>query len=216
MLSCPLAAILAQMRTLLAILLAAAPALAAVPQEGEGTITLIGGLRTIIPSNHDYLVEQGASHPQLQPGGLASFGYQYDDQLHFHIDVGYMVDHYRNPAGDLDVRSVPILLGMDTVLFRLPMLTLYGGGGIGYSLNTGTRLGTTNEANSTAGFLQLGARWQLGGVVALVIEDRFTLASAQVDARNSQQVMNVGGNFFAVGLMFHFHQAEEKSFNPHH
>lgn len=202
------------MRVLIALLLAAAPALAAVPESGEGTITVLPGLRTIFPGNHDYLAEQGASHQPLQPGGIASFGYQYDDALHFRIDLGYLIDRYRIPGGDLSVRSIPLLIGLDTVLWRTPALTLYGGGGIGYSLNTGSRNGLNNEANSTAAFLALGLRVKLSGPVALVVEDRFTLSSAQVDAANSTQSLNVGGNFLAVGLLFHFLQPEEKSYTP--
>jgi len=202
------------MRAAIAVLLLAAPVFAGVPLTGEGTITLLGGVRSIVPSNRDYIVEQGATHSQIQPGGIASFGYQYDDELHFKIDLGYMIDHYRIPTGDLDVRTVPILIGMDTVLWRTQKLTLYGGGGIGYSLNTGTRNGINNEANSTAGYVGVGLRIQLGGPVALVIDDRFTLASAQVDAANSTRTLNVGGNFLSLGLMFHFLQPEEKSYTP--
>jgi Outer membrane protein beta-barrel domain len=202
------------MRAAIVLFLLAAPAFAAVPEAGEGTITILGGVRSILPSNNAYLVEQGASHQQIQPGVIASFGYQYDNELHFRIDLGYMKDHYRNPAGDLDVTSIPILLGLDTVLWRTPALTLYGGGGIGYSLNTGSRHGVNNEANSTAGFLALGLRIRLGGPVALVVEDRYTLASAQVDAANSTQSLNVGGNFLSLGLMFHFLQPDEKSYTP--
>jgi hypothetical protein len=203
-----LRAILPQMRLALLLLLSAAPALAAVPEAGEGTISVLAGVRTIFPSNSDYLVEQGASHRQLQPGFLASFGYQYDAELHFKIDIGYMMDSYRIPGGDLSVRTIPILLGLDTALWRGNGFTLYGGGGIGYSLNTGSRGGVNNEANSTAGYLALGIRVQLGGPVALVVEDRWTLASAQVDAPNSTQTLNVGGNFLSVGLMLHFLEPE--------
>lgn len=202
------------MRAAIVLILLATPALAAVPEAGEGTITLLGGVRAILPSNGGYIAEQFATHAALQPGGIASFGYQYDDQLHFKIEIGYMLDHYREPNGNLDVRTVPLLLGLDTVLMRGPRYTLYGGGGIGYSLNTGSRNGLNNEANSTAGYIALGLRIQLGGPVALVVEDRFTLASAQVDAANSQKSLNVGGNFFSVGLMFHFLQPEEKSYKP--
>jgi hypothetical protein len=201
------------MRLAIAILLCAAPALAAVPESGEGTITILGGVRSIFPTNHDYLVDVGGTHQQIQPGGLVSFGYQYDDQLHFKIEIGYMLDHYRIPTGDLDVKTIPVLLAMDTVLWRGPAFTLYGGGGIGYSLNTGTRGGVNNEANSTAGYVALGIRLRLGGPVAVVIEDRWTLASAQVDPTDSRS-LNVGGNLLSVGLMFHFHQAEEKSYTP--
>jgi hypothetical protein len=202
------------MRAAIVLLLLAAPALAAVPAAGEGTITLLGGVRTILPSNHDYLVEQGASHQQLQPGGIASFGYQYDEQLHFKIELGYWTDHYRMPAGNLDVRTIPVLIALDTALWRAPRLTLYGGGGIGYLLTTGSRNGLNNEANSTAGYVGLGLRIQLGGPVALVIEDRFTLASAQVDAANSTKSLNVGGNLLSLGLMIHFLQPEEKGYTP--
>lgn len=198
------------MRLALVLLLAASPAFAAVPEKGEGSITVLGGAR-YIPGNGDYINEQGASHKVFQPGFLASFGYQYDDELHFKIEIGYMLDHYRFlGGGELTVKTIPILLALDTALWRGERFTLYGGGGIGYSLNTGTRNGTNNEANSTAGYLALGLRWQLGGPVAAVLEERYTIASAQVDAGNSTQVLNVGGNLVSLGLMFHFFQPEEK------
>ena len=197
------------MRFALAVLLAATSAAAAVPEKGEGTITLLGGGRAVIPTNGDYLIEQGASHSALQPGGIASFGYQYDDELHFKIEVGYMYDRYRIPGGDLTVRSIPILLAIDTALVKGKGITFYGSGGIGYSLNTGSRSGLDNEANSTAFYLGLGVRMQLLGPVAFVIEDRYTLSSAQVDAPNSGLKLNVGGNLFSIGLMFHFLQPDE-------
>lgn len=203
------------MRPALALLLlAAAPALAAVPDKGEGDITLLGGVRTIVPSNGDYLNEQGASHQPIQWGGLASFGYQWDDELHFKIEIGYLADRYKIAGGDLQIRSIPILLAMDTALWKGNAFTLYAGGGIGYSLNTGTRGGTSNEANSTAGYVGIGLRLQIAGPLAVVFEDRWTLASAQVDAGNSQLSLNVGGNLFSVGLVFHFFEKEEKSYTP--
>jgi len=162
-----------------------------------------------VPGNGDYQVEQGAAHQGLQPGGLASFGYQYDDELHFKIEVGYLVDRYRIAGGDLQVKSIPILLGLDTVLIRTRGLSFYLGGGIGYSLNTGSRQGISNEANSTAAYASLGVRFHLAGPVALVLEDRYTLASAQVDPQ-SQQKLNVGGNMFSVGMMFHFLEPDDK------
>ena len=198
------------MRLALALLVAAAPVAAAVPEKGEGTVTLLGGVR-VIPGNQDYLNEQFGSHKVFQPGFVASFGYQYDEELHFKIELGYFLDHYRIPAtGDLTVKTIPLLFALDTALWRGQRYTLYGGGGIGYSLNTGTRNGTSNEANSTAGYLAIGLRWQLGGPVAAVIEERYTIASAQVDAANSTQLLNVGGNLLSVGLMFHFFEPEEK------
>src|SRR5882762_4249348 len=142
-------------------------------------------------------------------GGLASFGYQYDDDLHFKIEVGYMIDRYRIAGGDLQVKTVPIMLALDTVLVRGQSVTVYGGGGIGYSLNTGTRQGISNEANSTAAYLALGLRFHLAGPVAMVLEDRYTLSTAQVDAQ-SQRKLTVGGNLFSFGLMFHFLEPDEK------
>ncbi len=183
--------------------------LAAVPEKGEGTITALGGLRTIFPSNSSYLTDQGASHQPIQFGGLASFGYQYDEELHFKIEIGYMRDSYRIPGGDLSVTTIPLLIALDTALLKGAAWTLYGGGGIGYSLNTGTRGGSSNEANSTAGYVGIGMRVRLTGPLALVVEDRWTLASAQVDAGNSKESLNVGGNFLSVGLMLHFLQPDE-------
>ncbi len=194
------------MRLALLFVLLAAPALAAVPEKGEGTLTVLPGVRYIF-GNSGYLNDQRGSHRGLQPGVIGSFGYQYDDELHFKIDLGYLLDSYSN---GLQVRSVPILLGMDTALLRRSWCTVYAGGGIGYSLNTGTRNGANQEANSTAGFLQLGIRIALASKIALVIEDRYTLASAQVDFPTSTQSLNVGGNFFSVGLMVHFLEPDDK------
>ncbi|TMB25095.1 MAG: porin family protein [Deltaproteobacteria bacterium] len=200
--------ILTQMRLALALLLAASSAAAAVPEKGEGTITLLGGVRTLLPGNGDYLTEQLATHRTLQPGGLASFGYQYDEELHFKIEVGYLWDRYRIAGGDLEVKSIPVFLALDTALVHGRSFTFYGGGGIGYSLNTGTRNGVSNEANSTAGYVALGLRYQLAGPVSLVIEERYTLASAQVDPQSTQR-LNVGGNLFSLGFMFHFLEPDE-------
>jgi outer membrane protein with beta-barrel domain len=198
------------MRFALALLLLAAPAFAAVPEKGEGTIAILGGVRSILPGSQDYLNDQQASHRAIEPGGIASFGYQYDDELHFKIEVGYLVDRYRTGTGeDLRIRSIPILLALDTVLVRGQAFTFYGGGGIGYMLNTGSRGGLDNEANSTAAYVALGLRVQLGGPVALVVEDRYLLASAQVDPK-SRQSINTGGNFLSLGLMFHFLEPDEK------
>ena len=196
------------MRLALALLLSAAPAFAAVPEKGEGTIALLPGVRAVY-GNGAYLNEQFATHQLLQPGGLASFGYQYDEELHFKIEIGYMLDRYRIAGGDLSVKSIPITIGLDTALWKGSWFTLYGGGGIGYSLNTATRNGASNEANSTAGFLCLGFRARLLEKLALVVEDRVTLASAQLDPVSSQR-LNTGGNFFSVGLMFHFLEPDDK------
>jgi hypothetical protein len=188
--------------------LAASPALAAVPEKGEGTITLLGGARILIPGNGAYLDEQGATHRLFQPGGIASFGYQFDDELHFRIDIGYLYDRYRIAGGDLIVRTIPIMLGLDTALLKDAAFTLYAGGGVGYLLNTGSR-GVDNEANSTGGYLALGLRLRLTALVGAVIEERIIISSAAVDAQ-SQQRLNVGGNLLSVGLMFHFLQPDDK------
>ena len=204
------------MRIALMVWLLAAAAGAAVPENGEGTITLLGGVRWIPGGNQDYVDEQFGSHRPLQPGGIASFGYQYDEDLHFKIELGYLYDKYRIPVGgDLTVKTIPLLIGLDTGLWKRERFTLYAGGGIGYLLNTGERNGASNEANSTAAYVAVGFRFQLGGPFALVVEDRYTLGSAQVDASTSAQMLSVGGNLFSVGLMFHFLEPEEKNRPPH-
>jgi hypothetical protein len=205
----PIFCILLQMRFALAVLLAASSAVAAVPEKGEGTIALFGGGRALLPTNSGYINEQLATHQVIQPGGLASFGYQYDDELHFKIEVGYLWDRYRIVGGDLQVKSIPILLGIDTVLAQGQSFTVYGGGGIGYLLNTGSRHGVDNEANSTAAYIALGIRFQIAGPLAIVLEDRFIYAMAQVDAESTQK-LNVGGNLLSLGFMFHFLEPEEK------
>jgi hypothetical protein len=197
----------------LAALLFATSSLAAVPEKGEGTIAILGGIRLVLPNNSDYLAEQGATHQPLQPVGIASFGYQFDEELHFKIELGYLVDRYRIAGGDLSVRSFPILLALDTVLLKSERMTFYGGGGIGYLLNTGTRGGVSNEANSTAGYVGLGLRVQLGGVAAFVVEDRYILSSAQVDAASTRS-LNVGGNLLLAGIMFHFFEPDDHPQHP--
>jgi hypothetical protein len=187
------------------LLAAAAPALAGVPDKGDGTITALGGLR-LVPGG-DYASETGASHSILQPGFLASFGYQIDDELHIDIQVGYMLDHYGSGSSELKIVSVPILLAADTALIKDTWYTLYGAGGLGYSLNTSSRGGQNVEANSTAGFLALGMRMRLSDHLAFVVEERYTLSSAQLDpaARSS---INVGGNLLSVGLQIHFFSSD--------
>jgi len=195
-------------------LVCAAPAVAALPEKGEGTITVFGGLHSVIPRNADYFSDfPGTSHSQAQFGGLGSFGYQLDEELHFKIDIGYFPDRYRHTDVDLTITSIPILLGIDTKLVNLERFCLYGGGGIGYMLNTGNRKGS-NEANSTAFYLALGMRFQLGGPVALVIEDRYLFASASVDPQDLGRSINVGGNFALAGLMFHFLEPDDHPQHP--
>jgi hypothetical protein len=202
-------------RLVVAVLLCSAPAaLAAVPAEGEGTITFLGGIRTVLPTNADYLHDVGATHQNLLPAGIASFGYQFDKELHFKLEGGWYPDVYHIAGGDLTVTSIPILLGLDTVLFSGDRFSFYAGGGIGYLLNTGKRPGMSNEANSTAVYVGLGFRYQLGGIVALVMEDRYIYATAAVDGLDPNRSLNVGGNLLLGGLMFHFHEADDHPQHP--
>jgi hypothetical protein len=197
-------------------LLTAVPAFAGPPEKGEGDITLLGGLRFVLPSNADYLSDDpGTTHTPITPAGIASFGYQFDNELHFKIELGFFTDKYSHPKGDdLSVRSIPIMLALDTVLLKSERITFYGGGGIGYLLNTGTRNGVNNEANSTAGYLSLGLRVQLGGVAAFVVEDRYILASAQVDPSDQGRSLTVGGNLVLAGIMFHFFEPDDHPMHP--
>jgi hypothetical protein len=194
------------MRFLALVLVLALPAAAAVPDKGEGTLTLFGGLRQI-PSG-DYGGETGATHSLVQPGFLAGFGYQLDDELHGGVQIGYMLDHYGSGASELKIFSVPILIELDTALAKDTWYTVYATGGIGYSLNTSTRNGQTIEANSTAGFVGLGIRMRLSDRFAFVVEDRYTLSSAALDP-NARNTVNVGGNFFAIALQIHFFSSDD-------
>jgi hypothetical protein len=196
-----------------AILLCAAPAFAAVPEKGEGTITFLGGGRLLVPQSSDYLTDQSASHQPLTFAGLASFGYQFDDELHFKIEGGFMPDRYQTAHGTLTIHTIPIFFALDTALLRRKDFILYGGGGLGYALTTGSIGGVNNEANSTAAYVGLGIRYQLGGVFALVLEDRYILASSAADP-NSTKSINEGGNLFLAGLMFHFAQTPDHPQHP--
>jgi opacity protein-like surface antigen len=192
---------------LVAALAAASPALAdGVPAKGDGTITVLGGGRAI-PSG-DYASETHQTHALVHPGVLVGFGYQPDDELHGGIQIGYGLDQYGSGATALSVRSIQVLLELDTALARGNWYTLYAGGGIGYSLNTSTRNGLNVEANSTAGFVALGFRARLADHLAFVVEDRYTLSSANLDP-NATSSVNVGGNFLGVGLQLHFFSSDD-------
>jgi hypothetical protein len=192
--------------SLAVVLLAAAPAFAGVPSKGDGTITVLGGLRAI--PGGDYASEAGREHSLWHPGFLAEFGYQLDDELHGGIQIGYGLDSYGGVT-PITVHSIQILLAIDTVLAEGSWFTLYGGGGIGYSLNTAQTPSGSVEANSAAGFVAIGFRFRLADHIAAVIEERYTIASAMADPSSSNSV-NMGGNLVSAGLMFHFFSPGDK------
>ena len=183
-----------RLRSLAVVLLAATPAFAGVPAKGDGTITVLGGLRAI--PGGDYAAEPGRDHALWHPGFLAEFGYQLDDELHGGIPP-------------LTIHSIQILIALDTVLAQQSWFTLYAGGGVGYSLNTANTPSGSVEANSAAGFVALGFRFRIVDHLAAVIEERYTIASASPDVTSSNTV-NMGGNLLSAGLMFHFFSPGDK------
>ena len=185
---------------------AAFPALAGVPEKGDGTITLLGGARQIPTGDYG----SGRQHSFFQPGLALGFGYQADDELHGGVQIGYMLDKYGTPAGTLDIRSIQILLQLDTALVKESWYTLYAGGGLGYSLNTSTRGGANVEDNSTAGIIAQGGRFRITDHLAFVVEDRYTVSSAALDATASNTTVNVGGNFFGIGLQLHYFSSDDR------
>ncbi|HYZ88940.1 MAG TPA: outer membrane beta-barrel protein [Myxococcales bacterium] len=195
-----------RLRSLAAVLLATAPAFAGVPSKGDGTITVLGGLRAI--PGGDYAGEAGREHSLWHPGFLAEFGYQLDDELHGGVQIGYMLDNYGGVT-PITIHSVQILLALDTVLAQQSWFTLYAGGGIGYSLNTARTGSGSVEANAAAGFVAVGFRFRLVDHLAAVVEERYTIASASADPSSSNTV-NMGGNLVSAGLMFHFFSPGDK------
>jgi hypothetical protein len=201
-------------RFLLCSLTAAAvalPARAGVPDKNDGTVTILAGWRGV--PQHGLMSELSREgldpeHGSFQPGFLLELGFMPDDDLHISIDLGYGLDSWHMGGGDASVKIVNILLAGDTVLAKGKRWTIYLGAGLGYSLNTFTRNGADTESNGSAGFIKCGFRYQLFGSIALVLEDRYTLAWADYPALNSS--VNVGGNLLAVGLMFHFNSPQDK------
>jgi hypothetical protein len=116
-----------RLRTAAWILLAAAPVLAGVPEKGDGTITMLGGLRAI--PGGQYQSDSGNKHGLWHPGFLLGLGFQPDDELHGSIQLGYGLDQYGDSPAALKIRSFQILLGLDTALFQRSWCTLYAGGG---------------------------------------------------------------------------------------
>jgi outer membrane protein with beta-barrel domain len=186
------------------VLLAAARALAGVPGKGDGTITLLGGLRTV--PGGAYQSEVGDTHSLWHSGFLLGLGFQPDDELHGGIQLGYGLDEYQGPS-PLKIRTFQILLELDTALLQRSWFTVYAGGGLGYSLNTISRPAGDLEANSAAGFVSLGFRFRIADHVGGVIEERYTISSADLGASNT---VNMGGNLLSAGLIFHFFSPEDK------
>lgn len=195
-----------RLRTAACVLFAAAPVLAGVPEKGDGTITVLGGLRAI--PGGAYASETGATHSLWHPGFLLALGFQPDDELHGGIQIGYGLDRYEGTS-DLKIRSIQILLALDTALVQRDWFTLYAGGGLGYSLNTISRPSGDLEANSGVGFVSLGFRFRLADHVAAVIEDRYSISSSAADP-NASNTVNMGGNLLTAGIMFHFFSPEDK------
>ena len=197
-----------------------------VPGAGEGTATLLAGAR-YIPQGGFISDQRGAGYNAfktlVQPGFMLALGYAPENDFQVTIDLGYGLDKIFMTQGDLSMRSFTILLGGDASFFRRPWITLYGGGGIGYSLNTLTQPGNTPvEANSTAGYVCLGARFPLTQNFALVLEERYTLAYASLpqsgsglNYAGSSSSINVGGNMVSIGLMFHYTDPEDAK-RPRH
>jgi len=196
-------------------LLVAAPARAddgppPIPAKGDATITLLGGWH--LAPQHDFYSEQERdglepTHSALQPGGVLSLGYAADNEFHVTIDLGYAVDSWQLNTGAANASMVTILLGADTPIVSTSIATLYGGGGLGYSLNTFTYQSQSLESNSSAGFVKLGVRFRLSRRFALVIEDRYVVSGALWPQLNSS--FTVGGNLLSVGLMLHFFSPED-------
>jgi len=195
-----------RLRTAACILFAAAPVLAGVPEKGDATITVLGGLRAI--PGGAYESETGATHSLWHPGFLLGLGFQPDDELHGGIQIGYGLDRYE-VARDLKVTSFQILLALDTAMMQRSWFTLYAGGGLGYSLNTVSRPSGDLEANSAVGFVSVGFRFRVADHIGLVIEDRYSISSAAADSTASNTV-NMGGNLLTAGIMFHFFSPEDK------
>ncbi|MBS2025854.1 MAG: outer membrane beta-barrel protein [Deltaproteobacteria bacterium] len=178
---------------------------------GDGTLALQGGLRTIPQHTFIQGMRNSGLNPQyspLTPYGVFSGGYQLDEQLHVSVDFAYGIETTGLTGGDAQNKNFGLLFCLDGAFFQRRWITLYGGGGIGYSINTFSRAGSDTESNSSAGLVKLGARIALNKKLALVIEDRYIFSSAYWPA--AQATMNTGGNVFTVGLMLHFFSGKEE------
>jgi opacity protein-like surface antigen len=197
---------------------AAAPSYG-IPGEGDASVTVLAGAR-LVPLGSFFDDQAAAGYRPWKtftdPGFLLSLGYAPEGDFQIKLEIGYGVERLYMTPGTLDIRSVSILLAADTSLLRLPWMTLYGGGGIGYSLNTLSQNVASVESNSTAGYVCLGARFPLTRRLALVVEERYTLSFAGLPGPTgalvyggSSSSINVGGNLLSVGLMFHYFQPDE-------
>ena len=185
-----------------------------VPVRGEATISLLGGAR-LIPQG-GFLDDQTKAGYRpfktlVQPGFLLGLGFAPEQDFHIQLSFGYGLDRIFMTPGTLQTKSFTILLGADTALLRRSWVTLYAGGGIGYSLNTLSQNGNNVEANSSAGFVCVGLRFPLFDRFALVIEERYTLASSSLPGptgplvyAGTESSLNVGGNLLSIGLQFHY------------
>jgi hypothetical protein len=216
---------------LLALSLLAGPAAASaapdvgIPGKGEGTITILGGLRSVPMGS--FLSDQTNAGLRpwktvFSPGLLAILGYAPEPDFHVGVTLGYGLDRVQMTTGALQTRSFTILLGADTSLFKRSWVSFYVGGGLGYSLNTLSQNANNVESNSSAGYVAAGLRFPIAPRFALVVEDRYTLSSAGLPSpgqplnyAGSEPSLNVGGNLISIGLMFHYMDPEDSK-RPYH
>jgi len=181
-----------------------------IPAKGDATVELLGAWR--LAPQHTFLSEQDRDgldpqHNAFQPAGILSLGFAPDAEFHVTIDVGYATDSWKLTTGTAGASMVTLLLGADTPILVTKYFTLYGGGGLGYSLNTFSYQSGSTESNSSAGFLRVGARIRLTRRIALVVEDRYVVSNALWPALNSN--VNVGGNLLSVGILVHFFSPDD-------
>ena len=203
----------------------ATPADVGTPIKGEATVTALAGARWIPQGT--FLDDQTNKEYRpwktfVQPGFMLDLGYAPEPDFHITLGLGYGLDKIFMVPGTLQIKSFSILIGADAALIRKSFITVYAGGGLGYSLNTLSQNGNNVEANATAGFVRVGLRIPLFSQIALVIEERYTLASAALPGptgplvyAGSEGSLNVGGNLLSIGFQFHYVDSDDSK-RPYH
>ncbi len=142
-----------------------------------------------------------AGTPVGGPAALLTFAYEFTERFEVAIELGYNAERFTLVgAPPLTLSSVPILVDFRWWFASWQRVAFYAGAGAGYLMNFWTGGPTAYfEAPTATPVLMLGMAIALNETLAVVIEDRETLARVLAENVGMAQV---GGNTLTVGLHY--------------
>lgn len=204
----------------LAVALTAGATARAQSRDGEGRISLEGGVRA--PLNGGFLDEARGDTETIPGGdfgiaplGILAFSYWPMESLELSLEGGYSRDQVSV------ARAAPWIEVQETIMASVRYVPWthwdfwpYVGCAFGYSLNqlTGTALPYAEEADGYGGALFVGTGWDLTAHFGLTAEFRYNIASIEVPGFTS--AFDVGGPSLMVGIYFTIAKSEASPATP--